>query len=136
MIQSCPHLHKTIDEKPCCIDCGLVFDIENPPYVRCLKHYKFFVDNNIQIPIKDLPNEKLKIQVLNFLERHDKFSLPTFNHTILYQNYINFLETYKTETLPQKIRKRPITKICGIHKKMFLDFLLNFDVSLFSIEED
>jgi len=133
MIQSCPHLHKTKNEKPCCMDCGLVIDIENPPYVRSLKHYKIFLDNNILIPISHLYGEKLKGQVFNFLERHERFSLPSFNHTILYQNYINFLKTHTTEILPIKKRLRPITKICGLHRRMFLEYLLN--VPLSSTEE-
>jgi len=136
MIQSCPHLYKTTNEKPCCMECGLVMDIENPPYIRCLKHYKIFLDNNILVPVSSLYGEKLKSQVFDFLARHEKFSLPSFNHTIFYQNYINFLENNRNEILPIKKRIRPITKIFGLHRKMFLEYLLNVPLQDdFSIEE-
>lgn len=136
----CRHLQiTTTNEKPCCIDCGLVMEVYSNPYIRNITHYKQFYKQGIKINPFLLLGLEFKEQVIRFLRRQDSaikkteekkertlpcwFSIDSTEQK--YVEYIIFLRQNQDRVLPKKKkrRKREIYEVYGDHKRMILEYI-------------
>ena len=145
-IQECPHLQISTDDKPSCMNCGLVQERQSASYIRCISHYKKVylqaqssgeanLEAKYPIAVYLLP-APLQIQIHKFHIRTNRLRLNKLSETNrqdggndekrnqLYDDYIRFLNENATHTLPKKERKRPISAIYGEHKKIILDWIM------------
>lgn len=132
-IQQCLHSQISTNEKPCCINCGLVQETVGKPYIRSISHYKELYRVGIIIPVSEIMTENLKIQVIKFNQRRNKPEKRTFMspeglqelevYRSLYLEYIEFLRDNQDRVLPKKPRKRQICQIYGEHRKILLEYI-------------
>jgi len=151
-IQKCPHLqistNRSSNEKPSCLNCGLVQEPEDNPYVykyiRNITHYKELYKSGIIIPTTQILGETIKNQVIKFKLKKNEPKKRTFNpsdkvfsvdkmnpqmdplvevYRNLYLEYIEFLRNNEDRILPKKNRKRQICQIYGNHRKILLEYI-------------
>ena len=142
-IQECPHLQISIDDKPSCINCGLVQERPAVPYIRSISHYKeIYRSNRNASHVVYLLPAPLQIQIHKFHIRTNRSKLSEPNNVRdepseakmnepnnvrmkkQYDDYIRFLNENAIHTLPKKERKRPISAIYGEHKRIILDWIM------------
>lgn len=157
-IQECLHLQissgRISNDKPSCINCGLVMEVYENPYIRNISHYKALYsssDNRDEICNFQIVGDKLREQVMRFknskskpkqiknlqeykeLERsalkraHESYNSITEidrQCLLLYYEYIDFLRNNEIRILPKKNRTRPIYQVYGDHRRIVFEYIV------------
>ena len=132
--------------KPSCIDCGLVQEIYQPPYVRSITHYRELFKVGRNPPVHCIKNPILQNQISKYHTRvhNSRANALKNNHSTFedidsvvlgvnekdaekfYSEYIQFLYDNENLILPNKTRIRPIRKIYGEHRQILLKWISSF----------
>ena len=123
----CLHFVNLKNEKPCCLECGIVNEDEareyKIPYIRTISQYR---KEQVLIPLDQLVGDNLRNQVQKLLrrkvekeEKEQKKQEPQ-----LYLEYIEFLRQNEADVLPRrKNRRRNIMGVYGENKRLCLEYL-------------
>lgn len=136
----CQHLNIGMFDslKPSCIECGLVQEVYQTPYVRSITHYRNLFKDGRNPPIHCIKNPILQNQICKFHMRihaaqcdapknkHSNIENDDKDVHTFYSQYIQFLYNNENLILPNKTRIRPIRKIYGDHRQFILKWISAF----------